>query len=221
MKIQAVKSKSTLLIDRYKQIRNRVNKLNLRLKRKYFSEIISECHGDLKRSWKNINQVINKSSKTTAVPSLSVEGESIKDNKNIDSGSLDAAVGRWSDTLSQIIDKHAPLREKRVSERFCPWITPELKKICRTRDKLKIAAVKSNSELLMSAYKHMRCKANNLKQSLKTQYFTNKLRSCEGNIKETWKTMNQVINKRSKTTNIKLSKKVMKPSLMINPLPIP
>ena len=86
-----------------------------------------------------------------------------------DSGSLDAAVGRWSDMLSQIIDKHAPLREKRVSEWFCPWITPELKKIGRTRDKLKIAAVKANSELLMSAYKQMRCKANNLKQSLKTQ----------------------------------------------------
>ena len=119
-----------------------------------------------------------------------------------DSGSLDDAVSRWSDTLSQIIDKHAPLREKRVSERFCPWITPDLKKICRARDKLKIAAVKANSELLMTAYKHMRCKANNLNQSLKTQYFTNKLRSCEGNIKETWKTMNQVINKRSKTTNI-------------------
>ena len=49
----------------------------------------------------------------------------------------------------------------------------------------------------------MRCKANNLNQSLKTQYFTNRLRSCEGNIKETWKTMNQVINKRSKTTNIR------------------
>ena len=58
----------------------------------------------------------------------------------------------------------------------------------------------------MSAYKHMRCKVNNLNQSLKTQYFTNKLRSCEGNIKETWKTMNQVINKRSKTTNIKALK---------------
>ena len=81
-----------------------------------------------------------------------------------DSGSLGDAVGRWSDTLSQIIDKHAPIREKRVSERFCPWITPELKKICRTRDKLKITAVKANSELLMSAYKHMRCKANNSNQ---------------------------------------------------------
>ena len=104
------------------------------------------------------------------------------------------------------MDKHGPLREKRVSERFCPWITPELKKICRTSDKLKIAAVKANSELLMSAYKHMRCKANNPNKSLKMQCFTNKLRSCEGNIKETWKTMNQVIYKRSKTTNIKALK---------------
>ena len=83
LKIQAVKSKSTLLMDCYKQIRNRVNKLNLRLKRKYFSEKISECHGDLKGSWKTINQVINKSSKTTSIPSLNVEGVSIKDNKTI------------------------------------------------------------------------------------------------------------------------------------------
>ena len=119
---------------------------------------------------------------------------------------LNHSATRSLDTLSHIIDKHAPLREKPVSERFCSWITPELQKICRTRDKLKIAAVKSNSELLMSAYKHMRCKANNLNQSLKTQYFTNKIRSCEGNIKETWKTMNQVINKGSKTTKIKALK---------------
>ena len=70
-------------MDCYKQIRNRVNKLNLRLKGKYFSEKISECHGDLKRSWKTINQVINKSSKTNSIPSLNVEGVSIKDNKKI------------------------------------------------------------------------------------------------------------------------------------------
>ena len=99
------------------------------------------------------------------------------------SGSLDDAVGRWSDTLSQITDKHEPLREKRVSERLCLWITPELKKICRTRDKPKIAAVTANTELLTSDYKQMRCKANNFNQS-----------------------MNQVINKRSKTTNIKAPK---------------
>ena len=37
---------------------------------------------------------------------------------------------------------------------------------------------------------------------MKREYFSNKLESCEGNINETWKTVNQLINKRSKTTNI-------------------
>ena len=54
----------------------------------------------------------------------------------------------------------------------------------------------------MSAYKQVRCKANNLNRKMKREYFSNKLESCEGNIKETWKTVNQLINKRSKTTNI-------------------
>ena len=58
------------------------------------------------------------------------------------------------------------------------------------------------SEILMSAYKQVRCKANNLNRKMKREYFSNKLESCEGNIKETWKTVNQLINKRSKTTNI-------------------
>ena len=83
LKIQAVKSKSTLLMGYYKQICNRTNKLNLRLKREYFSKKISDCKGDLKKSWKTINQVINKSSKTTSIPSLNVEGGSIKNNKKI------------------------------------------------------------------------------------------------------------------------------------------
>ena len=67
----------------YKQIRNRTNKLNLRLKREYFSKKLSDCQRDLKESWKTINQVINKSSKTTSIPFLNVEGGSTKNNKKI------------------------------------------------------------------------------------------------------------------------------------------
>ena len=117
-------------------------------------------------------------------------------------GSVDDAVNKWSELVSLVIEKHAPIRERRVTERFCPWITPSLKKLFKTRDKLKVKAVKMRSEILMSAYKQVRCKANNLNRKMKREYFSNKLESCEGNIKETWKTVNQLINKRSKTTNI-------------------
>ena len=91
------------------RIRNRVNKLNLRLKRKYFSEKISECHGDLKRSWKTINQVINKSSKTTSIPSLNVEGVSIKDYKKIASSMNEFFCAIGNKLSDKIPDKSNPL----------------------------------------------------------------------------------------------------------------
>ena len=91
------------------------------------------------------------------------------------SDDVDNAVCQWSRTLSDIIEKHAPLRERRVTERFSPWITPELKQLLRARDKLKIKAVKAKSQLLMNAYKQMRCKANNLNRKLKREHFSSKL----------------------------------------------
>ena len=52
----------------------------------------------------------------------------------------------------------------------------------------------------MQAYKKVRNKVNSLNTRLKRQYFTNKFDSCEGNLKETWATINKLINNKSKTT---------------------
>ena len=91
------------------------------------------------------------------------------------SDGLDNAVRLWSCHLSSIIEKHTLLREHRVTESFSPWIspwiTPDLKQLFRTRDKMKFAAVKAKFELLMSAYRQMRCKANNLNSKMKRSYF--------------------------------------------------
>ena len=54
----------------------------------------------------------------------------------------------------------------------------------------------------MEAYKKVRIKVNALNSKLKKQYFTDKIHSCEGNLKETWTAINMLINRRSKTTNI-------------------
>ena len=75
------------------------------------------------------------------------------------SDDADSTVCQWSRILSDIIEKHAPLRESRVTERFSPWITPELKQLLRARDKLRTRDVKAKSQLVMNAYKQMRCKA--------------------------------------------------------------
>ena len=43
---------------------------------------------------------------------------------------------------------------------------------------------------------------NAMNSKLKKEYFTDKIHSCEGNIKNTWSTINMLINKRPKTTMI-------------------
>ena len=62
--------------------------------------------------------------------------------------------------------------------------------------------MKAKSQLLMNAYKQMRCKADNLNRKLKREHFSSKIELNKGNIEETWKTINQLVNKRSKTTKI-------------------
>ena len=71
------------------------------------------------------------------------------------------------------------------------------------KDKLRKQAIKSKSEVLCDANKQMRNKVNKVNIDLKRDYFTNKIASYEGNIKSTWKTINLVLNKKLKTTQIK------------------
>ena len=70
-------------MESYKQLRNRVNNLNKKLKREYFSNIIGCNKGNLKDTWKAINLLLKKRSKTTNIVSLEVEGQDVVDKNNI------------------------------------------------------------------------------------------------------------------------------------------
>ena len=37
---------------------------------------------------------------------------------------------------------------------------------------------------------------------LKRQYFSNKISACKGNVKDSWKTINELLSRRSKSCNI-------------------
>ena len=49
----------------------------------------------------------------------------------------------WESLFSQCVDKHAPLRSKRVRAMKSPWITPHLKKRMHARNMFKLKAVRS------------------------------------------------------------------------------
>ena len=62
-------------------------------------------------------------------------------------------VQNWSNLFSLFIDKHAPFRDIRVSEKYCPWINSKLKNLMILRDRLKKAAIKKKPQAQMSAYR--------------------------------------------------------------------
>ena len=136
-------------------------------------------------------------------------------NKEAFLADLDAvnwsAILVCSDDIKVIVDKfmrtlpllrHAASIERRVSEKYSPWLSPDLKALFRTRDRIKNAVVRAKSEILMNAYRQVRNQANNMTSRLKKEYFTKKLNECEGDLRQTWLTINKLVNKRSKSTEI-------------------
>ena len=127
---------------------------------------------------------------------------------------IDVLVSSWSNLFSLIIEKHAPMTVMRVSEKYCPWIDKDLKKLMQTRDKLKKAAAKRKSQFLMDSYRQVRNKVNVLKIQLKKQYYTNKISACQGNMKESWKTIMKSSIKDQSPATLILSKSLV-PKLFI------
>ena len=62
---------------------------------------------------------------------------------------VDILVKNWSALFSMIIDKHAPIMQMRVSEKYCPWINQELKALMRNRDRMKMVALNRKSSIMM------------------------------------------------------------------------
>ena len=56
----ALQRKSSILMESYKRLRNKVNTMNIKLKKQYFSNRISACKGNVKASWKTISELLNR-----------------------------------------------------------------------------------------------------------------------------------------------------------------
>lgn len=83
-------------------------------------------------------------------------------------------------------------------KRFSPWITPALIKSSKTKHKLYNKSRKHPTDENITAYKTYNNTFNNLKRTLKTEYFTRKLNEHKNNTKETWKILHQALASNTK-----------------------
>ena len=130
------------------------------------------------------------------------------------------SVCEWTNLLSLTIEKHAPLSLIRVSEKCSPLINKELKTLMRTRDRLKKAAVKSKSPALMRSYRIARNATNTLNTQLKKKHYNDKIIECKGDIKGSWKVINEIINKNQNLQILIISRTVTRKLLTTGKLQI-
>ena len=81
-----------------------------------------------------------------------------------------------------------------------------------------IHRIKVKVENLMESYRHIRNKVNLLNRTLRKKYYSDQIQDNVGNLRQTWKIANQILNKSSKTTkfnSIRLGDKVITDKKMI------
>ena len=91
------------------------------------------------------------------------------------SNNVNTLANDWSALFSSLIEKHAPLREMRVSEKYYPWTDKHLKGLMINRDRLKKAALKRKSPSIMDSYRQARNEVYSLNIQLEKQHLTEKI----------------------------------------------
>lgn len=104
----------------------------------------------------------------------------------------------WKDMFLIVIDKHAPLKNRRIRNKRSPWLNSEIKLRMIARDKLKAIAIKTNSPQKWADYKTEKNILNNIIKKAKSEYYLNRFKDVSGQPKEIWKTINEVMSRNDK-----------------------
>ena len=106
----------------------------------------------------------------------------------------------WKNVFLEVLDKHAPLQQKKIRSKKVPWITCDIKKLMNTRDKFKRKAILTNRENDWLNFKTARNKVNIELRSAKKDYYSSKIAGQKINPKKAWKSINNLLGRQNKPT---------------------
>ena len=102
----------------------------------------------------------------------------------------------------KICDFHAPKRSRKIRNNHAPWLTFELKKLMFQRDKLKRVANINKTEANWDSYKSARNNVNISIKKAKAEYYDRYFEENMGDMRKTWKGINMIMGRSSRTTEI-------------------
>ena len=99
-----------------------------------------------------------------------------------------------------ILDWHAPYRQRKVRNTYAHYIDKDFRHKMFLRDLYKKRFNKSKSLEDWKRFQKLRNAVNREKPKKKREYFSKKLNENRGDIKDTWKTLNMALGKKSKSS---------------------
>lgn len=109
----------------------------------------------------------------------------------------DHAYDSFTDIFSDKFEKHFPLKRIKIKPPKLrkPWMTTGLATSCKTKTRLFYRYKQYPSEYRHNKYKTYRNKLNFLQRTAKKEYFSNQFDLAKHDLKQTWKTIKQALNK--------------------------
>ena len=96
------------------------------------------------------------------------------------SSSLDEAVFQWEELVMNVVDKHMPIRTKKVKKKHSPWLNESIFDMMKKRDKMKKKAKVSHKDEDWKEYRKMR---NKVTFEIKKKQKRNIILTKFGNVK--------------------------------------
>ena len=115
---------------------------------------------------------------------------------------VDDMCSAWELLMKSLIDRHFPLKKKRIRKQTHPWLDSTVLKLMRTRDQVHKRAKTSRLSSDWNEYKLLRNKVTAMNRKVRTKYFRNKLEENRGKPKAFWDTLRQVLSSNISCTDI-------------------
>lgn len=108
------------------------------------------------------------------------------------STNVSTALEYFNRSVKSVFDEHAPIIEKRVKGKSCPWLSRDVKKLLNDRDKLLRKARRTKNENDWASYKRLRNLCTNRVKRAKSHYYRSLLNENTANPRKFWSTIKTI-----------------------------
>ena len=111
--------------------------------------------------------------------------------------SVDTCVTKYNSLLSNLLDKHAPAKKRRVMIRHnTPWFNKDIKAAKSKKRDLEHKWRKSKLEIDRQLYCRQRQVVKHMIEKAKTSYYSGSVENCNGDQKSLYSVVNKLLHKR-------------------------